>query len=91
MTGMGCKPVSPARFYYYQQVFMVVNTSDGRREVSNMSTGETKGGKYGAASSPASPTQLLHFKGDARWLTSFWLREQNGTGEKMVQVSPKLR
>lgn len=54
-----------------------------------MSTGETKGGKYGAASSPASPSKLLHFKGDAEWLTLFWFHEQNG--EKMVQVNRKHR
>lgn len=70
-TGMGCKPVSPAHFYYYQQVFTVVNTSDGRRGGSNMITGEAKGGRCGAASSPASPNQLLHFRGDVRWLTLF--------------------
>lgn len=29
MTGIGCKPVSPA--HYYQQVFTVVNSSDGRK------------------------------------------------------------
>lgn len=101
--GMSCKPVSPAHFYYYQKVFTVVNTSDGRREGSNMSTEETKGGRYGAAGSSASPSQLPHSKGDVKvadFYFSFvnrmvlgkkWFRSVQNSDELLAALKIRVR